>query len=57
MSPKLYKTDLSPAVRAVYLTVEALNIRLDYIETNFVANDTLKPEFTNVRISIIFISM
>lgn len=40
--------DLSPGVRAVYLTAEALGVNLQHVETNFVKNETLQPEFMKV---------
>lgn len=41
----LHKIDGSPPCRAVFMTLEVINLKVDYIEVNTLAGDTLKPEF------------
>lgn len=43
--------DISPPVRAVYLTAEALGVKLEHVETSLQKRDHLKPEFVKVRIN------
>ncbi|KAF2888126.1 hypothetical protein ILUMI_18047 [Ignelater luminosus] len=49
MAPKLYKLDVSPPVRAVYLTAEALGVELEHVEVNFPKGESLKPEFKKLN--------
>lgn len=48
MAPKLYKMDYSPPCRFVYLTAEALGIKLDYSEIDLTKSEQLNPAFMKV---------
>ncbi|KAG4071638.1 hypothetical protein HA402_011792 [Bradysia odoriphaga] len=47
--PILYSAELSPAVRAVWLTARALNLELENRTINLFAGDQLKPEFLKIN--------
>lgn len=46
--PILYCAELSPAVRAVWLTAKALNLDLENRPINLFAGEHLTPEFVKV---------
>ncbi|KAF2901369.1 hypothetical protein ILUMI_04827 [Ignelater luminosus] len=49
MAPKLHKMDYSPPCRFVYLTAEALGIKLDYSEIDLKKLDQLDPAFLKLN--------
>ncbi|KAG5887918.1 hypothetical protein JTB14_003015 [Gonioctena quinquepunctata] len=49
MSPKLYYADLSPAVRASLLTIEALEIDVELVPVNLMEGEHMKPEFLKMN--------
>ncbi len=48
--PILYGAELSPAVRAVWLTTRAMNLELENRSINLMAGEHLKPDYLKVRI-------
>ncbi|KAK4874759.1 hypothetical protein RN001_014119 [Aquatica leii] len=49
MTPKLYCLDASPPVRSVYLAAAALNVKLECIQVNLMAQEHLTPEFLKMN--------
>ncbi|XP_044735595.1 uncharacterized protein LOC123297853 [Chrysoperla carnea] len=49
MAPKVYGTTLSFPVRAVLLTVKAIDLDIEFIKVNLLDGDHKKPEFTKMN--------
>lgn len=49
MAPKLYYIPISPPVRAVLMTANAVGIDLDLQKVDLFAKEHLNPEFIKVR--------
>lgn len=54
MSPILYMSPASPAVRAVQITAEALGVKLELKEVDFFKGEHMKPEFLKVFLIFVF---
>lgn len=53
MAPTLYCLHASPPVRAVLITLKAIGLQVEEIETNLLSNDHLTEKFTRVRVFFI----
>lgn len=55
MTIKLYYLDLSPPARAVNLVINALGLKVEYINVNLLEKEHLKPDFIKVVILLLLI--